>query len=158
MNSVLTYNTTTTDADATSRLGERLGAVLVAPMTLELISDLGGGKTTFVQGLARGLGYQGEVTSPTFTLSRIYELPGERELHHFDLYRLSGSDVVVDELADVTGQAGIIIAIEWPDTARQILPSDHLSLTFIATGDDERRLEFEAHGPNAAKALKEIMP
>ena len=153
MNSALTYNTITTDADATSRLG----AAMTAPMTLELISDLGGGKTTFVKGLARGLGFTGEVTSPTFTLSRIYELPSERELHHFDLYRLSGSDVVIDELADITGQPGIIVAIEWPETARQVLPSDHLSLTFIAMGDDERRIEFEAHGPNSVKALKEIM-
>jgi len=157
MNSDLTYNTTTTNADATSRLGERLGTVLKTPMTLELISDLGGGKTTFVKGLARGLGFSGEVTSPTFTLSRIYELPGERELHHFDLYRLSGSDVVIDELADVVDKPGIIVAIEWPASAQQVLPSDHLSLTFIDTGDDERRIEFAAHGPNSAKALKEIM-
>jgi tRNA threonylcarbamoyladenosine biosynthesis protein TsaE len=126
-------------------------------MTLELISDLGGGKTTFVQGLARGLGFSGEVTSPTFTLSRIYQLPNEGELHHFDLYRLSGSDVVIDELADITGQPGVVVAIEWPETARQALPSDHLSISFIPTGEDERRIEFVAHGPNAAKALKEIM-
>lgn len=157
MNSVLTYNTTTIDAGATSRLGEHLGTAITAPMTLELISDLGGGKTTFVQGLARGLGYQDEVTSPTFTLSRIYKLPDGRELHHFDLYRLSGADVVVDELADVIGQPGIIVAIEWPETAKQVLPADHLSLTLAATGDNERDITITADGDDSAKALKEIM-
>jgi len=126
-------------------------------MTLELISDLGGGKTTFVQGLARGLGFTGEVTSPTFTLSNIYKLPDGRELHHFDLYRLAGSDVVIEELADITEDSEIIVAIEWPETAKQVLPKDHLSLTFTMTGDEERAIEFVAHGQTSAKAVKEIM-
>ena len=157
MNSDLTYNTATNDADSTLRLGERLGAALTMPMTLELISDLGGGKTTFVQGLARGLGYKGEVTSPTFTLSRIYQLPNGRELHHFDLYRLSGGDVVVNELADVIGQPGVIVAIEWPQSAKRALPDDYLSLTFTVTGEDERAITMSAHGSDSTKALKEIM-
>jgi tRNA threonylcarbamoyladenosine biosynthesis protein TsaE len=126
-------------------------------MTLELISDLGGGKTTFVQGLARGLGYKGEVTSPTFTLSRIYPLPDGRELHHFDLYRLSGGDVVIEELADIIDQPGIIVAVEWPATAENVLPKDRLSLEFTPTGDDERTIKMTAGGPRAAQALKGIM-
>ncbi len=127
-------------------------------MVLELISDLGGGKTTFVQGLARGLGYSGDVTSPTFTLSRIYPLPDGRELHHFDLYRLSGGEVVVEELADVAGKPGIITAVEWPETAQGVLPEDRLSLTFEVTGDDERSITVTAHGVESAKVVKEIMP
>jgi tRNA threonylcarbamoyladenosine biosynthesis protein TsaE len=153
MNSALTYNIT---ASATSELGARLGARLPDPMTLELISDLGGGKTTLVQGLARGLGYQGEVTSPTFTLSRIYPLPDGRELHHFDLYRLSGADVVIEELADILDKPGIIVAVEWPKTARDVLPADRLSLSFEPSGDDARKIELVAHGPRSAAVLKDL--
>jgi tRNA threonylcarbamoyladenosine biosynthesis protein TsaE len=127
-------------------------------MTLELISDLGGGKTTFVKGLARGLGYTGEVTSPTFTLSRIYPLPDGRELHHFDLYRLSGSDVVIEELAEVLDKAGIIVALEWPETAKTVLPADRLSLTLRVTGDDAREIEMTPGGPKAAKLIEAIKP
>jgi tRNA threonylcarbamoyladenosine biosynthesis protein TsaE len=125
-------------------------------MTLELIGDLGGGKTTFVQGLARGLGFNGEVTSPTFTLSRIYELPQGRELHHFDLYRLSGQDVVIAELADVVHDPRAIVAIEWPKTAEQALPQDHLSITFTHTGENSRAIMVTAHGLRATKVLEEL--
>jgi tRNA threonylcarbamoyladenosine biosynthesis protein TsaE len=126
-------------------------------MTLELISDLGGGKTTFVQGLARGLGYSGDVTSPTFTLSRVYTMPDERELHHFDFYRLAGTDVVIDELADIVDQPEIIVAVEWPSSAHDILPQDRLSLEFSVVGDNERALKITAHGPESAAVLKELM-
>jgi len=122
-------------------------------MVLELVSDLGGGKTTFVQGLARGLGYKGEVASPTFALSRIYALPGGRELHHFDLYRLSGKDVVIEELADSAEQADTITAIEWPHPATGVLPKDRLTITFDVISDNERNITLAAHGARSLKVL-----
>ena len=122
-------------------------------MVLELISDLGGGKTTFVQGLARGLGYNGEVASPTFALSRIYSLPDSRELHHFDLYRLAGADVVIEELADSAGQPDIITAVEWPETAIKVLPKDRLTITFEIIIKDERSITITAHGRRSTTVL-----
>src|SRR5674476_98106 len=154
MNSDTTYNIHTTAAAATSALGERLAPLLPDRMVLELISDLGGGKTTFVQGLARGLGYSGEVTSPTFALSRIYPLPGGRELHHFDLYRLAGADVVLEELADSAGQPNIITAVEWPQTATWVLPKDRLTITFDVVSEDERNITMIGHGEHSAKVLE----
>ena len=121
---------------------------------LELISDLGGGKTTFVQGVALGLGYQGEVVSPTFALSRIYPLPDGRQLHHFDLYRLNGTDVVIDELADCVGQPDIITAVEWPQMATEILPKDRLRINFEVISDDERSITLTAHGARSSRVVE----
>jgi tRNA threonylcarbamoyladenosine biosynthesis protein TsaE len=123
---------------------------------IELISDLGGGKTTFVQGLAAALGYAGPVTSPTFTLSNIYELTNGRQLHHYDLYRLGEGGVVADELAEDIAQGGIITIVEWPGIARDVLPKDRLTISFEPTSDTGRQLTFTAGGPKSAAILKEL--
>jgi tRNA threonylcarbamoyladenosine biosynthesis protein TsaE len=114
---------------------------------VELTSDLGGGKTTFVQGLARALGYSGEVTSPTFTLSRVYPLPHGRELHHYDLYRLGQSGVAGDELSEDLGEPGNITVIEWAGIVEDELPADRLRLQLDLTGETERELTFASGGP-----------
>lgn len=114
---------------------------------MELTSDLGGGKTTFVQGLARALGYSGEVTSPTFTLSRVYPLPHGQELHHYDLYRLGQSGVVGDELSEDLGEPGNITVIEWAGIVEDDLPADRLRLQLDLVGETERELTFASGGP-----------
>ena len=114
---------------------------------IELISDLGGGKTTFVQGIAKGLGYNGAVTSPTFTLSNVYQLGRDLEVHHYDLYRLAEGGVLADEIAEDIGDDGIITIIEWAGVAEAQLPSDRLRVSFEVTGDTERSLTFSAGGP-----------
>lgn len=113
---------------------------------IELVSDLGGGKTTFVQGLAAGLGYTGAVTSPTFTLSNIYQLAGGLELHHYDLYRLSEGGVLADELTEDLANPKMITIIEWPSITDDRLPADRLTITLEVAGDTERRLTFGAGG------------
>lgn len=114
---------------------------------IELISDLGGGKTTFVQGLAAGLGYDGPVTSPTFTLSNEYQLGSGLALHHYDLYRLSEGGVLGDELAEDLSDDKVITVIEWPAVAGARLPEDRLTVAIEVTGDTERRLSFTSGGP-----------
>lgn len=121
---------------------------------IELVSDLGGGKTTFVQGLVAGLGYAGPVTSPTFTLSNIYRLPGARELHHYDLYRLGEAGVIGAELSEDIGEDGIITVIEWAGVAQNYLPADRLIISFDVTGDSQRHLSFSAGGPHSAKIVE----
>jgi tRNA threonylcarbamoyl adenosine modification protein YjeE len=96
----MTCAISTTSSEATQAVARRLGKLLHGGELIELSSDLGGGKTTFTQGLAQGLGYDGEVTSPTFTLSQIYRVSDDLELHHYDLYRLGETGVVGDELAE----------------------------------------------------------
>ena len=116
---------------------------------VELRSDLGGGKTTFVQGLAAAPGYDGEVTSPTFTLSQIYPLPNGLELHHYDLYRLSEAGVVGDELGEDVGDDRVITVIEWGGVAEANLPADRLVVDLNVTGDTSRELKLTSSGPRS---------
>jgi tRNA threonylcarbamoyladenosine biosynthesis protein TsaE len=123
---------------------------------IELASDLGGGKTTFVQGLAHGLGYRGHVTSPTFTLSQIYRVGPHLELHHYDLYRLGHSGAVGDELAEDLRDPEVITVIEWADIAASDLPPDHLKIEFEVIDDNQRRLHFRAGGPRSKAILEQL--
>jgi tRNA threonylcarbamoyladenosine biosynthesis protein TsaE len=118
------------------------------------VSDLGGGKTTFVQGLAAGLGYAGVVTSPTFTLGNIYDLPDHRELHHYDLYRLNEGGILADELAEDLGDPQIITVIEWAGVAQDRLPKDRLTVNFEVTANTKRQLLFTSGGPRSEALVK----
>src|SRR5258708_7777258 len=104
MNSDTTYRTITKSPLESLNLGAEIGQRLKGGQLVELTADLGGGKTLLVKGIAKGLGYDREVTSPTFSISRIYGLPSGNELHHFDFYRLDAKDIVNRELAEVVGQ------------------------------------------------------
>ncbi|HSX48552.1 MAG TPA: tRNA (adenosine(37)-N6)-threonylcarbamoyltransferase complex ATPase subunit type 1 TsaE, partial [Candidatus Nanoarchaeia archaeon] len=98
-------------------MGERIGRALKGGQVIELVSDLGGGKTVLVKGMAQGLGYKGDVTSPTFTISRVYQVRPGLELHHFDFYRLGRGDIVAQELEEVINDSEVIVAIEWAENA-----------------------------------------
>lgn len=135
-------------------VAQRLSKLLRGGEVIELASDLGGGKTTLVQGLARGLGYSSAVTSPTFTLSNIYILPGGNELHHYDLYRLSVSGVIAHEIGEDMGSPTIITVIEWAGLLQDLLPIDRLRINFEVTGDTARRLVFSSGGPVSAALIQ----
>ncbi len=156
MNSDMTYVTSSSDSAATQGLAKRLARLLRGGEIIELTSDLGGGKTTFTQGLARGLGYTGEVTSPTFTLSRVYSLPSGLELHHYDLYRLGESGIVGQELAEDLGQPSNITVIEWAGIAESILPPDRLRIEFRVTGDTQRDLVLTGNGPVSDHLIQQL--
>lgn len=120
------------------------------------MSDLGGGKTTFVQGVARGLGYEGVVSSPTFTLNQVYLLPSGKELHHYDLYRLAEGGVVGSELLEDAGDPEVITIIEWPGIIEANLPADRLKITIEVTSEDSREFEFSAYGDRSQAIIKEL--
>lgn len=125
------------------RLGERLGRKLRGGEVIELISDLGGGKTTFVRGLARGLGTKDPVASPSFTISRSYAA-GRLRLDHYDFYRLNDAGVVRYELAESLSDPKVVVVVEWPNVIEDVLPADRLRITIDATGDETRTLSFKA--------------
>ncbi|HEY6737011.1 MAG TPA: tRNA (adenosine(37)-N6)-threonylcarbamoyltransferase complex ATPase subunit type 1 TsaE [Candidatus Saccharimonadia bacterium] len=152
----MTLTITTQTADATKQLAAALGRLLHGGEVIELASDLGGGKTTFTQGLAAGLGFTGHVTSPTFTLSQIYKLPSKLELHHYDLYRLQETGVVGDELNEDLGDPEIITVIEWADIAESDLPADRLTVRFKLASEEARELEFTAGGPKSTELLNKF--
>jgi tRNA threonylcarbamoyladenosine biosynthesis protein TsaE len=142
----MTHIVSTSSLEETTSLGVKLGGLLRGGEVIELAGDLGVGKTVLVRGLARGLGYEREITSPTFTISRIYQLPSGLELHHFDFYRLPTGDIVAQELAEVVGDPGVIVAIEWAGTAGDALPKERLVVRVRSIDDTKRELIFEGHG------------
>ena len=130
-----------TPAD-TEGLAEKIGRSLKGGEVIELVSDLGGGKTTFVRGLARGLESHDHVASPTFTISRIYK-GNKLELHHFDFYRLPDAGLMAHEIADVIGDESIVVVIEWGDVVAHVLPEERLTIALQRTGDESRELVLE---------------
>jgi tRNA threonylcarbamoyladenosine biosynthesis protein TsaE len=132
----------TKNADETVALGQKIGQQLQGGEVIELISDLGGGKTQLVRGLAAGMGSTDQVQSPTFTISRIYKSKA-LELHHFDFYRLGDPGIVGLELAEVMQDSRAIVAIEWADTVKDILPKKRLQIVITASSDTNRQFLCE---------------
>lgn len=120
--------------EETEHIGEMLGKRLSGGTVLALRGGLGMGKTAFTRGLARGLGYTGRVTSPTFTIVNEYD--GATPLFHFDLYRLDGEDDLFDIGWDDYLARGGVCAVEWSERIDSALPPDMLTVS-IARGEHD---------------------
>lgn len=119
----------TASAAETQNLAARLAAALPPGSVLALHGDLGAGKTTFVQGLARGLGIQESVTSPTFAILALHRGSG-RTLVHVDAYRIEGGRALEDLMIDDFLVPPWWVAVEWPSKVADWLPADALHLEF----------------------------
>lgn len=119
--------------------GERIGRKLKGGEVIELISDLGGGKTTLTRGIARGAGSSDVVGSPTFTLSKLYTTQ-KFDIHHFDFYRLNEAGLMEHELHDLLGDPGVVVVVEWGDVIQHILPAERLTIQIEHAGDNGRKL------------------
>ena len=120
----------------TEDLGRRLAAALGPGAVVAYRGDLGLGKTAFTRGLARGLGYQGRVTSPTFTIVNEYEGTG-LPLFHFDMYRLAGpEDLFGIGWEDYLDRGGVC-AVEWSERVEEALPEDAVTVTIARCSEDE---------------------
>lgn len=126
----------------TEKIASKLGANLLGGEIIELASDLGGGKTTFVRGLAAGFGSADRVASPTFTVSKVYKA-GKKELHHFDFYRLNDAGIMSYELQDLLGDPEVVVVIEWAEVVKQVLPDERLTIKLVATAENSREISFE---------------
>lgn len=118
----------------TEALGARLAAVLSPGAVVAYRGGLGMGKTAFTRGLARGLGYKGRVTSPTFTIVNEYD--GTTPLFHFDMYRLDSEDDLFDIGWDDYLARGGVCAVEWSERIDSALPPDALTVS-IARGEND---------------------
>jgi tRNA threonylcarbamoyladenosine biosynthesis protein TsaE len=143
----------TASAEETRRLGERIGRLLNPGDVLLLSGELGAGKTTFVQGLARGLGFEGSASSKSFVLMGEYR--GHITLYHADLYRLDDPREVQELAIDEVSADGVL-AVEWPERAPQVLPDEHLRLNFQITGEESRRITLSAHGERAQEIIRRL--
>lgn len=129
---------------ATRELGQKIGALLKGGETIELIGDVGAGKTTFTKGLAVGLGIDEDVQSPSFTISRVYDARDGLMLAHYDFYRLNDAGIMADELMETSQDKTAVTVIEWADIVEGVLPKDRIAITFAAPSEDERTLTISA--------------
>ena len=144
----------TSDEEQTRALGQALGTLLRKGDTLLLNGDLGTGKTCLTQGIGRGLGVTGQVTSPSFVIMNEY--PGRETLFHCDLYRLEAVEEL-DELGLWDYAERGVLVIEWPERGAELLPGDGLVIE-LCYGDLEhqRRFNFEPRGVRGEELLKAL--
>lgn len=146
----MTRSRVTISAEETRNLGYELGKKITTPLVVLLDGDLAAGKTTFTQGLAKGLGVKRIVNSPSFTIMKQYQ--GDKfTLYHLDLYRLDnvGYDFDLEEYL-VDGVA----VIEWPFQVRELLPSEYLLIEINKLGEDKREFIFTPVGKQYEEVVK----
>ena len=120
----------------TELAGERFGQRVPDGAVVAMYGELGSGKTAFVRGMARGMGIDCRVSSPTFTI--VNEYLGERELIHFDMYRLASADELWDYLA-----RGAVCAVEWSENVEDAFYGDEIRVIFEKTGENSRLIRIE---------------
>ena len=125
----------------TEKVGEALGKVLKPGSILAYEGDLGAGKTAFTRGLARGLGYNEPVTSPTYTIVNEY-LGGRLPLFHFDMYRLASAEDLWDIGWEDYLERGGVCAVEWSENVREAM-EDAITVRIEKLGEDSRRITIE---------------
>lgn len=123
------------------RIAEDIGASLKGGEVIELVSDLGGGKTTFTQGLAMGLGVKEKIHSPSFTISNEHQ-GSKLRLMHFDFYRLAEPGIMKQELSEVMGQKDSVVVIEWADIVEDLLPNSKITINIKVVSENERQLDI----------------
>ncbi len=129
----------------TRELGARLARCLRRGDVIALLGNLGAGKSELTRGIARGLGIEGPVPSPTFTILQVYD-EARIPLYHFDFYRLSSSDELYEMgLDEWIGGNGIAV-IEWPSNCPDVLPPCHLEIRLNAREEEERLIEITPLG------------
>jgi len=136
-----TQNYLTRSAAETQKLGEILGKNLSSPAIIAFESDLGGGKTTFIQGLAKGLGIKVKIVSPTFVLEKIYDIPKKKlALYHYDVYRLGSDPLLAGEILE--NAKTNIVAIEWAEKIKKYLPKNTIWVKITGIKDNQRRFHI----------------
>ena len=132
----------THSAVETQALGIKIGRLAFNGLVILLSGDLGAGKTTFTQGLAKGLDIDKTLSSPTFTIMKNYQ--GRLELNHIDAYRLENlhQDLGFEERIGTQG----VSVIEWPDFIKELWPSHFILIRFEYIDEDRRLIHISAKG------------
>jgi len=133
--------------------GEKMGRKLFPHSVITMTGELGAGKTTLTKGIGKGLGVKKIISSPTFTIVKIYQ--GRMPLYHFDAYRLEGSDddLGFEEMFDDEG----VCVVEWPMYIEDILPEERLEIEIVKNDENTRTLIFYPTGSQYEAFVQEIM-
>jgi tRNA threonylcarbamoyladenosine biosynthesis protein TsaE len=143
-------------AEETREVGEAVASVLRARDAVMLTGELGAGKTTFAQGVGRGLGIEEPVVSPTFTLVKEYS--GILDLAHVDVYRLDRVQDVVDLALDELGGGNDVLLVEWGDAIEELLPASRLrvEITTAVDAEEARMISISATGAGWTDRFPEL--
>jgi tRNA threonylcarbamoyladenosine biosynthesis protein TsaE len=141
--------------DQTRRIGMRLGGALQTGDVICLQGDLGAGKTTFVQGIARGWGSLDPVSSPTFIIVNVYRRGDGSRLFHMDAYRLDSTPEAEELDLDAMLAQGPLL-IEWPERMGGLVPGERLWVHLEHIAQEEREMKFHASGSRYDKLLEVI--
>ena len=138
--------------DDTQNLAQKLADLLEPQDTITLEGDLGAGKTTFTQALAKGLGVQRTVNSPTFTIMKQYE--GRLPLNHLDVYRLANSD---EDLGwDEIFYGDAVTVVEWAHLIEEALPEERLAIDIYRIDDTKRKFVLKPIGKRFVRLCEEL--
>ncbi|MDO4870985.1 MAG: tRNA (adenosine(37)-N6)-threonylcarbamoyltransferase complex ATPase subunit type 1 TsaE [Candidatus Saccharibacteria bacterium] len=116
---------------------------LPAKFCLEMVGDVGAGKTTLTKFLVAALGSNDEVTSPSFTINNRYDLTSGHQISHYDFYRLGEAGVLSQELAEDLANPNVSVIIEWAGAVNDLLPADRIKLRIQTLADNTRQIVWE---------------
>lgn len=142
------------DETETLAFATQFATLLSAGLVIYLHGDLGAGKTTFVRGVLRALGYDGKVKSPTYNLVETYTI-NALQIYHFDLYRFNDEEEWEEAGFRDYFNAQSICFIEWPEKAEHILPTPDIDVHFNILGNT-RCLSLTAHTPSALEGITKL--
>lgn len=142
--------------DEMLKLGQKLGMFLQGGEMIELVGDVGAGKTTLVKGIALGLEIDEPIQSPTFTISRLYEARDDIQLAHYDFYRLQDAGIMNDEIHEVLNDPLSVTIVEWAGAVKGILPDDRLTITLSSPSETQRQLIFDAQGEVSRSLMEKL--
>lgn len=141
--------------EQTRRVGMRLGNLLQRGDVVCLHGDLGAGKTTLVQGVARGWGTLDPVSSPTFIIVNVYRRPNDGQLFHMDAYRLDSAPEAAElDLDEMLAQGSLLV--EWPERIQRILPDECMWISFEYVAEENRQVVIKAAGARYDQILAEL--
>lgn len=134
--------------------GKTLGTLFVGGEVIELVGDVGAGKTTLTKGIAEGLGVDEDVQSPSFTISRVYETDRGLRFCHYDFYRLHDAGIMANDLHETVSDAQAVTVVEWAAIVDGVLPVGRLTIEITPSGELTRTLRISGLGEKNEHLMK----
>jgi tRNA threonylcarbamoyladenosine biosynthesis protein TsaE len=142
------------DEKQLARFREALGRSIKSGIVIELVGDVGAGKTTLTKAIARGLGITDPMQSPSFTIVNRYVASSGLELAHYDFYRLHDPGIMSEELAETVNDKNIVTVIEWANVVSDVLPNERLQIRLNTVDETHRQMVFDPRGKAATDLLE----
>ena len=138
------------------QFGQKLGSILKAGDVIELVGDVGAGKTTLVRGAAKSLNISDPIQSPSFTINRVYDARDGLIVYHYDFYRLSDAGIMTNELQEALERADTVVFIEWASAVEDVLPVDRVTIEIKPVTEQSRHVTLYENGERSASIKREV--